>query len=248
MILDFTARSNNISYNIKLAKMFGVCSAIYLTLLMDCYFSREEDEYIKLSREDIYNLTGIEDAKQEDIEHNLESYNLIQVSPLKNSSLKNYYKLNVELLEHIISLNNSNIVEELQKTFKTFKAATTPPKSVSKRACIKTNLKNAIKVEDKDCREALESWIENAMQKTGYLSKQQVESMEDDLTKYAAEHRIPILELFNAAAKYAYKDSKWVIEKYSELNGGNKFVLNGLNQTEVTNNLNKLKNYNGETF
>lgn len=250
MIIDFIARTNNITYNVKLAKLFGVYSSIFLNLLIDFSFSNQE-EFIKLSRDDIYNITGIEEEKQLDLEDNLKGYHLIEISPLRNSSSKNYYKLNLELLSSILLNENKEIKDELAKTFDAVKAATKPPAKVSKRACIITNLKNAIQTTDELSKQYLEDWIDAVMQKTGYLSKTAVEYMEQELKNYAHNSIRLQRELYNTAARVAYKEPQWVITKYEQLQADKKgtgLSLNNVNQTEVDENLEQLKNYQGEKF
>ena len=43
MILDFISNINNLSYNVGFAKLFGLYSAVYLSLLLNLYPSREND-------------------------------------------------------------------------------------------------------------------------------------------------------------------------------------------------------------
>ena len=247
MIIDFITRTNNMSYNVKLAKLFGLYSSVYLNLLIDCHFQKD-DEYIKLSRDDIYNLTGIAEEMQEEAEKNLISYNLIEVSKLRNSSSKNYYKLNTDLLTKILTSSSDEIEEELSKTVEAFKRATKPPKSVSKRACVIINLKKAIKTTDSVARAALEDWIDAIYKKLGYLAKAGVEYMEDELSKASNKKITVFRELCKTAARVVYKEPKWVLVKYEEANGKSSLILNNVSQDDIDDNLKQLKNYNGETF
>lgn len=235
------------SYNVKLAKLFGLYSSVYLNLLIDCHFSKGDEEYIKLSREDIYNLTGIDEEMQEKTEENLRSYNLLEMSKLRNSSTKNYYKLNIDLLIKILTSDSKDIEDELNKTVEAFKKATKPPSKVSKRASIIMALKKSIKTDDIIAREALENWIDNIYQKTGYLSKDAVNFMEDELAKRANKKITIFRELCKTASRLVYKDPKWVLVNYDQNNNSN-LVLNTVSQEEVDNNIEQLKNYKGETF
>lgn len=251
MILDFIARTNNVSYNLKLAKLFGINSAIFLSILIEYNtLKNNEDEYIKLSRSDIYNLTGIDEQTQSQIEDNLKYYNLIEITPLRNSSFKNYYKLKIDNLIHIIESDTDTVQEELNKTYELYKQAAKDkePKSVSKRAMIIKNLKNNITIEDSECINSLQSWIDNIMQKLGYLSKEQVHYMCDELVKYS-KNSIKVLRILcNTAARTVYKDPKWVIKNYEDNKQSNNLLLNNLDQQEVNDNIQKLRKYEGETF
>lgn len=251
MILDFIARTNNINYNTKLAKLLGVYTSIFLGLLIDLY-SFKHEEFIKLSRDDIYNITAIEEEKQIEVESNLKAYNLVEISPLRNSSSKNYYKLNTELINKIITNEEKEVKDELDKTFDTIKAATKAPAKVSKRACIIDNLKKAIQTEDTLSKQYLEDWIDTTMQKTGYLSKTAVEYMEQELKTYSHGSIRLLRELYNTAARTGYKEPQYVINKYEQLqrdkHNNNSLSLNNTNQEQVSMNIEKLKSYEGEKF
>ncbi|WP_300924691.1 hypothetical protein [uncultured Clostridium sp.] len=253
MILDFIAKANNISYNIKLAKLFGINSAIFLGILIDYNCTRtSEEDYIKLSRSDIYNLTGIDESTQIQTEDNLKYYNLIEVVPLRNSSFKNYYKLKIDNLIHVVESDSKVLQEELNKTYELYKQANKDkePKSVSKRASIIKNLKNNITIQDQECKLSLESWVDNIMQKLGYLSKEQVCYMCDELNKYSKNSITVLRILCKTAARIVYKDPKWVIKNYEDNYQDNKnnLILNNLSQEEINQNIEELKNYKGETF
>lgn len=251
MILDFIARTNNISYNSKLAKLLGVYSSIYLSLLIDLY-SLKHEEFIKLSRDDIYNITAIEEEKQLEVEDNLKAYNLVEISPLKNSSSKNYYKLNTELINKIIMNEEKEVKDELDKTFDKMKIATKAPAKVSKRACIIDSLKKAIQTQDALSKGYLEDWVDAAMQKTGYLSKRAVEYMEQELKNYAHGSIRLLRDLYNTAARLGYKEPQYVINKYEQLqrdkHNTESLNLNNVSQEQVNMNIQKLKDYEGETF
>lgn len=245
MVIDFIAKINNVNYNVKLAKIFGVYSAIFINLLIDYHF-RAEDGYIKLARVDIYNLTGIEEDKQIEVEENLVSCNLIQVNKLKNSSSKNYYNLNMETLNKILISDDLTNDEGLKQTLRNAPKA---PKTTSKRSNIINSLKSCITVEDEKSREYLKDWVDAVMQKSGYLSKVGVECMCEDLIKYSDKKVTLLRDLCKLAAKLGYKDSKWVIKNYQD----NQIVSNNLSlthdkQVDIDENISKLKNYAGDTF
>lgn len=247
MILDFITKLNNVTYNNKFAKLFGVYSAIYLNFLMDYYILNQED-YIKLSRLEIYNLTAIEEEKQLEVEQNLLNYNLIEIAKVKNSNNKNWYKLNIDLLEKIIQTDSCDqLQEELIVQADAFKKATKPPSSVSKRASIIANLKTNIKTSDPECKSILSDWVDAVYQKTGYLSKQAIIFMEEQLLSYSNNNLTLFKELCKLAARVAYKDPKWVITKYEQENNTT-LHLNDSSQSEINANIEQLKNYKGESF
>ena len=248
MILDFISSANNLNYNVGFAKLFGLYSAVYLNLLLNLYPSREND-LIKISRDEIYGLSGIDQDKQLEVEENLISYNLLEVNKVRNSSNKNYYKLNVELLTNIVCSPNKDIEQILNSVQIPKKPATKSPSKVSKRAIIIDSLKSNIITQDEKCRNLLTEWIDAVMQKTGYLSKLAVQYMEQKIFEYSKNSITKARNLCEIAARLAYKDPQWVIKKYEEEKGiNNNLVFTAVNQTEIDNNLNELKNYKGEVF
>ena len=86
------------------------------------------------------------------------------------------------------------------------------------------------------------------MQKSGYLAKNAVEYMEEQLQLYSKNKITLFRELCKLVSRLAYKDPKWVIKNYEENNSSNPLQLNNLSQAEVDENIEKLKNYDGETF
>lgn len=247
-MIDFIARINNITYNVKLAKLIGVYSSIFINVILDMHISKPSDEYVMISRKDIYELCAIDNDKQEEIENNLKYYNLLEMSPVKNSSLKNYYKLNTSKVEELLSNKLEESEKELNKTYELFKDSIKKPKTMSKRAIIIDNLKKAITIKDEESNAYLCEWIDAVMQKTGYLSKVAVEEMCTQLSQHIGRKTTQLREICKLAAILAYKDAKWVIKKYDENISNNSLILNNLNQEEIDENINELQNYKGETF
>ena len=88
MIFELLSRKNNMSYNLKIASIFGVCSAILLSVLLE---AKEENmnnlvdgKYFILTRQQIYDLTSMDDLKQMEVEDSLRECQLIEVKPVKN--------------------------------------------------------------------------------------------------------------------------------------------------------------------
>lgn len=250
MILDFITRINTGNYNLRLAKLFGINSAIFLSLLLDYYYVlKDKEEYIKLSRQEIYDLTAMNEDIQKQVEENLSEYNLIKISPLRNNSNKNYYKIDIELLTKIIVENNNDVEKALSEALSMFIKAGEAPRKVSKRTAIINNLKQNITLKDPQCLEYLTTWIDEVMQKSNYLSKNAVVYMCEQLQKYSGEDLNKLRDLCKVASIVVYKDPKWVIKKYEDTKQSqNNLVLNDLQEDEIKDNLEKLQNYEGETF
>lgn len=248
MLIDFLIPNNNIYYNIKLAKLIGVYSSIYLIYLLNLS-SNNQDEYVKLSRLDIYNSTGIEENKQLEIEQNLIEYKLLEMNKVKNSGSKNYYKLNLELIIKFLTKDDKDIIDDLKIVKHLYNPLTKVPSQFSKRSAIIKALKDAIKTQDCKCRNLLQDWIDGVYQKSGYLSKRGLEHMEEELLKYSNNNNKVFEDLCELAARVVYKDPKWIIVKYEEEhNISSNIIQNQVDQQIINDNINKLKDYKGDVF
>ena len=88
------------SYNLDVAKVFGVYTAVFLSCLDNEFeyqsrvHSISEDKSISLSRAEIYERTALDDEQQADVELSLSQSGVLIVKPLKNIPNKNYYSIN----------------------------------------------------------------------------------------------------------------------------------------------------------
>ena len=142
----------NSSYNIDIAKLFGINSAILLTCLdMEyCYQKRNnkilDNDAISLSRAEIYERTALDDTQQSDVEFSLIECGVLSMKPVQNSSSKNYYIINFIQLEKILSSSNPADIISSEKADQFIRGRRKEP--LSKRQTYINKLKTKIKVED----------------------------------------------------------------------------------------------------
>lgn len=252
MDLTLIAPINNMTYNIRLAKALDVHSAIYLSVLLNFQQkeSNKEDNRVKLSREEIYNMTAITDDEQEQIESRLRYVKLIKMWRIKNSSARHYYEIDMQCLMQVLDGKQEELSDNIKHVKELYKENKKPTKS----ECIINNLKKHVTIEDEKAREYLFEWIKAAVAKYGHLTKFSVEDMCNDLIKYSKNSNTVLYNLCRIAAKYGYRSSVDIIRYYKkEYNINDSDIHIGCNpnntiQADVDKNIKELREHGGEVF
>ena len=125
------------TYNLKLAKLFGVNTSILFSYINDIQ-ENNIDTDVTISREEVLSKTGLDEKSQEESEFVLKKSNLITVKEFKNNNSKYYCKVNKELLIKVMT--SSTPSEELPVENVAQLVRTIKPK-IDKKAIIKNNLK-----------------------------------------------------------------------------------------------------------
>jgi hypothetical protein len=212
------------SYNLEVAKVFGVCTAIFLGCI------NEEFEYqlrhksvsannaISITRAEIYERTGLEDTKQVEIELALTECGILITKPVKNVPNKNYYTLNdAQFIKIMNSVNPSEVIgEEKAKQF------TKQPRvePINKRQTYIIQLKKKINVSDPVIQQYLVDWIDAVYAKPkGFLSPTGVTIAQQELLAYTKDSQEKQIAILKIAIKDGLRDLTWAIERYEKQSG-----------------------------
>ena len=165
---------NIYSYNTDIAKVFGVCSSIFLTFLSNenkkSIILNNSDDLV-ISRTEIYEITALEASKQEEIEASLIECGVISVKAFKGNPNKHHYVFNVNRLETIMSSTNPlitlNNLEPVEYSPKTVKKVHTP----TKREKDIKSLKAMINEDNSLIQQYLCDWVDSVYQNPkGYIT------------------------------------------------------------------------------
>lgn len=208
------------SYSVDIAKILGPLSAIFLSILNSRQLVQGGD-YIDLSRDDIYNLSGIDIDKQLSIENNLVNLKILIVKPFRGSSNKNHYLINYSKLNSI-DIDNVNV----QQSFVELDIMKSKPcKKIDKKTQHLNRLKNSINVDDEVLRQNLCDWIDSVIEKGGYLTVPSIRINIDELNKFTndLDKKISIIKI---ATKNCWRDLSWATDKYEKQfnDSGNNFA------------------------
>ena len=169
MLIELLSTSNYVSYNIKLAQLLGLHSAIYLSELMNINDKairkkKTDNTSFKLDRKYITSRTTLTLQEQLDIESNLIKIGILE----KPSDDKDVIILNINILTTLLMTDN----EELIGDVKSLKKSKTGKQT--KAEAIKETLKENIVASNEELREAYSSWIDSVYAKQGWMSKKSV--------------------------------------------------------------------------
>lgn len=207
------------SYNVDIAKLIGPLSAIYVSFIDKLLIRNEK---LLLSRNQIFDYTGIDFDKQDEIENNLTYCGILDIKNVRGSSEKKNYILNYDRLE--IILNDPTKINEVYK-LSTVKSK--PKEKVSKetkKEQMLKRLKNAVKIDDEVLKQHIFDWIDSVIEKGNYLTTQSVKINIEELNKFTSSQSIAI-QVLNIATKNCWRDLSWAMNKVTpELDNKNNFA------------------------
>lgn len=221
MILELLSRKNNMNYNLKIASIFGVCSAIFLSMLIEIkeesLNNLVEGKYFILTRQQIYDRTMLEDLKQLEIETNLKECKLIEVMPVRNNSEKFYYSIDEDLLLKFINTESHEAAKKLLTKSAQKKQLISVPRTTtpSKRSGYINELKKSIQEDDVMLREDYCNWIDAVYASPkGFLSVSGIKEMMSTLHEFSGNNKSIEKEILKIAIKNGSRNLDWAIETY----------------------------------
>ena len=195
------------SYNVDVAKCVGPLSAIYISFIDKLLIRNEK---LLLSKDQIYDYTGIDFDKQEEVENNLVHCGILDIKGPRTNSNKKSYFINYDRLEVI--LNNPEKINEVY-TLSTVKKEL--KEKVSKETKKEQNikrLKSSVKVDDEILKQHIFDWIDSVIEKGGYLTTQSIKINIEELNKYTSSQSVAI-QVLNMATKNCWRDLSWAMNK-----------------------------------
>lgn len=193
------------SYNVVVAKVLGVKSALFLTCLSF------DDSEIALSRDIIYNRTGLKDVEQIEVEKSLTSSDVISIRNFRGDDSKHYYKLNSSSLRDVLSYKDlfAPVQESSSATKKTVSRK-------PKRLIEADSLKSSLRVDSPMLRQYLCDWIDAVYTNPkNCLTKQGIQMQLEDLNKVTVNEDLQI-EIIRIAIKRCLRDLNWAIQEWQK--------------------------------
>jgi len=214
MLIELLSPSNYISFNIKLAEIFGLHSAIYISELLNINDKAirkdkiQESSFI-LDREYISNRTTIKVEEQIEIEKNLIKLGILE----KPNENENCVILNINVLTTLMMSADEDLVEGVKKLSK---LKSEKKKRGTKSEAIKDNLLTNIVTTNIELLEAYKEWIDAVVAKEGWMSKKAVlygQSVIDEFSNRDLDVALGVLAI---AAMHGYRDIQWAINIYKD--------------------------------
>lgn len=212
MLIELLSTSNYVSYNIKLAQLLGLHTAIYISELMNVNDkairkNKLNDNYFNLKRQYITSRTTLTEEEQLNIEQNLLKLGILQKGETEDDLL-----LNISTLTTIMMSTDEQLLDDVKEIIKPKKRKSKSTKAEK----IKDNLKAYIITTNEELKTAYENWIEAVYDKDGFMSKVCVTSAQQVVDEFSSRNLDVALELLKIASTHCYRDMTWAINVYKK--------------------------------
>lgn len=212
MLIELLSTSNYVSYNVQLAELLGLHTAIYLSELMNINEKaikkdKLDNNYFTLVRSYITSRTTLDEKEQLEIEDNL-----LKLGILEHGEQKDTISLNITTLTTLMMDPDEQLIDKISK----MKKKSTSKKGRTKADAIKDNLKANLKVVNEELREAYCGWIDAIYDKQGWMSVKCVTVAESTIDSFSNRNLDVALKLLEIASIHGYRDIQWAINKYNQ--------------------------------
>lgn len=212
MLIDLLSSSNYVSYNVQLAELLGLHTAIYLSELMNINEKaikkdKLNNNYFTLVRSYITARTTLEEKEQLEIEENL-----LKLGILEQGEQKDTISLNITTLTTLMMDPDESLIDKISK----MKKKSSSKRGRTKADAIKDNLKSNLKVSNQELRDAYCAWIDAIYDKQGWMSVKCVTVAENTIDSFSNRNLDIALKLLEIASIHGYRDIQWAINKYNQ--------------------------------
>lgn len=213
MNIDVLATDSHIIVNKRLAEIFGISEAVYLSELFN--ISKKavnkksfdpETGYFTLARKYIEKQTTIKPTQQCEFDQKFQQAGILEVSETNIDMIR----IDTSKVISLITCQDVKVLAAVVNQAKTDKET----KKETKRNAIIQMLKNSIKTADQQVRAALENWVSVVYDK-GMCKKAQVEVFENQLNLYTANSATQ-LAIINICIAQGYKNCDFGIQIYEK--------------------------------
>lgn len=213
MLIELLSTSNYVSYNVQLAELLGLHSAIYLSELMNINEKaikkdKLDNNYFTLVRSYITSRTTLDEKEQLEIEENL-----LKLGILERGEEKDSISLNITTLTTLMMGADEQLIDKVSKMKK---KQTQNKGKATKAEAIKNNLKANLKVQNAELRDAYCAWIDAVYDKQGWMSVKCVNVAEKTVDDFSNHDLDVALKLLEIAAIHGYRDIQWAINLYNQ--------------------------------
>ena len=228
MLLDLLSTDNLANYNVKIAQVMGLHTAIYVNELINISNKAIKkkklvsDKYFLLNREYITKRTTLSLEEQLAIDNKLEKVFVLQ----KPTNDIDHIYLDIEKLAEIISSDDSDYLNKVKKKTEV-KTAALPGMKQTLTQRQAEEFKNSINITHPELKEAYDGWVDGVLANPkGFLSKRAIKIFIDTVDSFADGYLDVALTIINIATVNGYRDATWAINKYNEENKKNNAVRN----------------------
>ena len=222
MLIELLSTSNYVQFNIKIAQVLGLNTAIYIGQLIEINDKalrkkKVNDDYFTIDRKYIKTRTTIDEATQRDIDQVLIRLSIIKKHPEKYNTIS----LDISVLTSIMMTPDEDLIKDITEIVAQTEKKV---KKLTKEERALHDLQQNIITNNTELRQAYIDWITAVYQKDGFMTRQAVISAQNNLDKFANHDLDVALKVLEVATINAYRDVTWAINNYKKdlsLNGNN---------------------------
>lgn len=213
MLIELLSMSNYGHFNIKLAQILGLETAIYLSEIMNINEKairkeKIEEDFFTIDRNYIEKRTTISAKKQEEIEKTLLKIGILE----KTQETSNTICLNINILTSILMNPDEKLIKNINKIIK----QNSKSPRMRKDEAIKQNLKNQIFTTNDELTAAYGKWIEAVYDKEGWMSTEAIVAAQEIIDNFSNRNLDLALNIIRIATINGYRDMSWAIKAYKK--------------------------------
>ena len=200
MLSDIIATDNYGFYNVQLAKIIGLESAVYINELINISAKAykknklDDEQYFTLDRKYITSRTTLTEPKQKEIDKSLVNVELIKTKPNENK-----IKVDYEMYSSLV--HSSDITSDKAK------------KLLNKKT---KEEKNKVNTGNEELNQAYYGWIESVVVSGKILSSSALQENEKTVNDYALGNLDTALEVISIATKNGWRDMSYAVTKHQQ--------------------------------
>lgn len=218
MLIDLLATDNIANYNIKIAQVMGLHTAIYINELMNISNKANQknkliaDKFFILDRKYITKRTTLSLEEQLAIDTKLHKVGVMQKA---DNEIDTIY-LDIDNLAVIISSDDSEYLDKVKKKTQV-KTTALPGMKMTLRQKQAEDFKKGLTITHPELRAAYEGWIDGVYANPkGFLSKRAIDIFIAAVDQFADGYLDVALNVINIATVGGYREAEWAINKYNE--------------------------------
>lgn len=214
MLIDLLCTDNYMNYNIKVAHILGLQSAIYISAILKLQNIKVTDtqsKSIKVSRQELTDFTCLTVEDQISVEERLHLIGILDMRELDNNIIEILFDL--EEFTKIFSSGSATYLGKLKK----LSTEKPKPKKLSARQQSIIDFKNMVKNDNFELQNAYEDWIDGVYNNpNGFLSAKAINVFKYTLDKFAQDDLELKLKILEIAAVGGYRDCTWAINAFNK--------------------------------
>lgn len=210
MLIQLLSQSNYGSFNITVAHMLNLETAVYLSELMNINEkalrkNKLDDNQFILDRKYITERTTLSIERQQELDETL-----IKIGVLEKAE-DGKLSLNITVLTSILSSPDEQLLKSITKIAKQPVA-----KKGTKAEAIRDNLKTNIVTTNEELIEAYSDWIDAVYAKDGWMSKKSVVCAQNVIDTFSNRNLDVALKVIEIATINGYRNMEWAVNSYKK--------------------------------